>query len=282
MLRWRMMFRLFFAGTFLISFGLCQISEGQAIGIISAKLAQNSQVSPPRSIDFPALEDNFTRIPPDVSGAVGPNHLVIALNSQIRVQDKNGNVLRTYSSLESFWQPLIQLNPGALVDPRILYDSSQDRWILISIDQNEGAFFLLAISKSGDPTGDYWRYKFQVDIPGSLLKGDYPNIGFSDTLLAITMNIFSPPGETPPGDTFRLSRVFAFKKLPLYSGTNQSPTVFNDKDHFSLVPVQPASSSPTLYLISEEFPIIDLSSETANHLLIFILIVSTQGLNFIT
>ena len=35
---------------------------------------------------FPGLGDNNTALPPDTSGAAGPNHLMITLNSQVQVQ----------------------------------------------------------------------------------------------------------------------------------------------------------------------------------------------------
>jgi hypothetical protein len=37
---------------------------------------------------FPGLGDNNTVIPPDTDGAVGPAHLVVALNSQIEIQTR--------------------------------------------------------------------------------------------------------------------------------------------------------------------------------------------------
>src|SRR5436190_2074354 len=47
-------------------------------------------LSPPPSPDFLALADNHATYPPDTFGAVGPAHLVIALNTEIRIQDRTG------------------------------------------------------------------------------------------------------------------------------------------------------------------------------------------------
>src|SRR5438477_3062598 len=54
--------------------------------------------------NFPAEADNNTVIPPDTQGTVGPNHLMVALNSNIVVQDRAGNRLTTVS-LDAFWAP---------------------------------------------------------------------------------------------------------------------------------------------------------------------------------
>src|SRR5216683_2635686 len=44
-------------------------------------------LSPAPASNFQALPDDNTAIPPDTHGAVGPNHLMTVLNTQVRVQD---------------------------------------------------------------------------------------------------------------------------------------------------------------------------------------------------
>ena len=41
--------------------------------------------------------------PPDTQGAVGPNHLMVTLNSQVRIQDRSGRALSTVT-LSDFWR----------------------------------------------------------------------------------------------------------------------------------------------------------------------------------
>src|SRR6266542_2188705 len=74
--------------------------------------------SPPPTATFPALLDNGAVIPPDTDGAVGTNHAMTALNSQIRIQDKNGVIISTVS-LGTFWQAL---RPRRVFDPHVVYD----------------------------------------------------------------------------------------------------------------------------------------------------------------
>src|SRR5882762_5520325 len=78
-------------------------------------------LSPAPASSFQALPDGITSIPPDTHGAVGPNHLMTVLNTQIRIQDRAGNVLSTVS-MDGFWASLDTLNPPNAFDPKIFYD----------------------------------------------------------------------------------------------------------------------------------------------------------------
>src|SRR5207245_8373711 len=69
---------------------------------------------------FQALNDNNTAIPPDTHGAVGPNHLMVTLNSQVQIQNRSGGTISTVS-LDSFWGPVRDLS-SYVFDPKVLYD----------------------------------------------------------------------------------------------------------------------------------------------------------------
>src|SRR5262245_43214875 len=58
--------------------------------------------SPTLATSFLALPDTNTVIPPDTMGAAGPAHLMVMLNSQVRIQSKSGTDLGTVS-LATFW-----------------------------------------------------------------------------------------------------------------------------------------------------------------------------------
>src|SRR5712692_2861212 len=67
-----------------------EVRHPRAEAIESPRLA-----SPPLASSFAALPDNGTFIPPDTNGAVGPQHLVTILNSEMLVQDRSGKALVT-------------------------------------------------------------------------------------------------------------------------------------------------------------------------------------------
>src|SRR5437773_10738018 len=49
--------------------------------------------SPTLSTNFTGLDDNNTYSPPDTMGAVGPNHLMIMINGQVRIQNRTGTTV---------------------------------------------------------------------------------------------------------------------------------------------------------------------------------------------
>ncbi|HXI50782.1 MAG TPA: hypothetical protein VNH84_04740 [Candidatus Saccharimonadales bacterium] len=69
----------------------------QLASTAEASFTPASVASPPASASFPALPDDGTQFNPDTQGAVGPNHLMVMLASQVRVQDHTGNTLTTIS-----------------------------------------------------------------------------------------------------------------------------------------------------------------------------------------
>src|SRR6266581_7836383 len=108
-------------------------------------------LSPAPASSFQALTDNNTVVPPDTHGAVGPNHLMTVLNTQVRIQDRNGNVLSTVST-DFFWASLG--SPSAF-DPRILYDPYGGRWIFVAAanGNSTNSAILIGVSQTSDPTG---------------------------------------------------------------------------------------------------------------------------------
>src|SRR5262249_43472473 len=84
--------------------------------------------SPTASANFAALEDSGTSIPPDTHGAVGPDHLMVALNTQVRIQTRTGSTISTVT-LKNFWSPL-GFQKGVF-DPKVIYDHYANRWVFI-------------------------------------------------------------------------------------------------------------------------------------------------------
>lgn len=101
-------------------------------------------------------------IPPDMTGDVGPNHYVQAVNSLIRVYNKNGIPFTTPFRISDLFAPLgtacATRNDGL---PNVLYDPLADRWLISQICTNAPPFRqMVAISRTGDPTAGYFAYEF--------------------------------------------------------------------------------------------------------------------------
>ncbi len=149
--------------------------------------ALHSQPNAPNVIPGPTLTfegladvDNLGLVNPSDSNAdVGPNHIVETVNNRVRIYNKTGTPLTPPFLMSDVFAPLggicALINDG---DPVVLYDRIADRWLLsqfaFTATNTPPYHECVAISKNGDPTGEYFLYDFIVD--GNNFP-DYPHLG---------------------------------------------------------------------------------------------------------
>ncbi|MCW5956898.1 MAG: carboxypeptidase regulatory-like domain-containing protein, partial [Pyrinomonadaceae bacterium] len=126
-------------------------------------------------VDTAGLGQNF--LPPDTSGEAGPHHFVQAVNAAFRIWDKAGNPVTNLVSLGTLFANI----PGRCarnIDgaPVVLYDQLADRWLISErCDSVElPPHMLIAVSKTGDPTGAFYLYDFRMPNPKHI---DSPKLG---------------------------------------------------------------------------------------------------------
>jgi hypothetical protein len=202
--------------------GIIKLAPGDA-----ARPSAPTAVGPPAprtvllSSSFPAEADNSTVLPPDTQGTVGPNHLVVTLNSNVVVEDRFGNRLTTVS-LDSFWAPT---SNSVTTDPRVAYDPYNDRWIIATsgdfLKSTSGV--LVGVSQTGDPTGNWNLYKVAVDGTG-LHFCDFPTLGFNKKWVVVMCNVFA----NAQNSNFFSGNIYVFDKFSLYSHGPGVPVVLND------------------------------------------------------
>jgi Secretion system C-terminal sorting domain/PKD domain len=202
-----------------------------------------SSIGPVKS--FNGLNDNSTSIPPDVNGTVGPNHTIVTLNTQVRIQDKNGVNLSTVS-LNSFWSPIGGLT--STYDPKALYDHVANRWMIVSSaePQSNNSCTLLAVSKTDDPTQGWNMYKVDVD-PTNVRWVDFPSIGFNDRWIVVQMNLFPMPGNSTTSH-----QIYVWDKADVYSngpGTFTKFEVTNEATAVACPSIHYDNSTDRMFLI---------------------------------
>jgi hypothetical protein len=167
--------------------------------------------------DFPGVHDNNTLIPPDLGGAVGPNHVMLATNVAVLIQDKSGTTISSVS-LTSFFSSLSGITFP--FDPHVVFDPYAQRWIITAPAQpgTTSASLCIGVSANSDPTGTWSLYSFAVDAT-HLNWFDYPNIGFNKNWITVTGNLFAISNGAFDGEI-----VYMFDKNAVYGGT-ASPTV---------------------------------------------------------
>jgi hypothetical protein len=139
------------------------------------------------------VQDGY--IPSDANIAVGPNHIVQVVNSEIAVFTKSGTMELGYPKiLGSLWTTLggdcAANNAG---DPIVQYDRLADRWLVSQLGSVTGPSFseCFAVSQTSDPTGAYNTYSYSF---GRNLN-DYPKFGVwptaSNSAYLATYNLFA-------------------------------------------------------------------------------------------
>ena len=131
--------------------------------------------------------------PPDVTLAVGPDHVVQMVHSAARIWDKNGQEIQTAFLADFFNRDQFH----TLSDPVVMYDPSTERWFSVIMEISSllpnddcvyNCFIDVATSESSDPTG-LWKI---FRIPFGKVVPDYPMIGISDDKFVFGVNLFGP------------------------------------------------------------------------------------------
>ena len=201
------------------------IPEPARVGVPAARQLQALAPPPPEApaplapamtSGFIALPDNNSSIPPDTHGAVGPNHLMVTLNTEVLVQDRSGTpILGSKQTLNNFWLSVDPF-PGGAFDPRVHYDSLDDRWITVACDQARSAdsaiFIGVSLDSSPVPTSTNW-YRWRIDVDtGGLVWADYPSVGFNRRWIVVQVNMFNVSNNV-----FNRSHFYVFEKAQLYA-----------------------------------------------------------------
>ena len=234
---------------------------------------------------------NGTLEPPDQAMCVGSGFVLESVNDSVQVYSPAGDKLLAGGvPLSQFFglQPANSLpSTDFISDPRCYYDHATQRWFVLILDVNEpipAQFFTdnnyVAVSKTNDPTGDWYIYHFDVTdnglngtpahpgclngtnaFPGCL--GDQPLLGADANGIYITHNeyaytevLLAPPPVYPPFQTLPVLRsgtaqLFALSKAQLVGGTDTTlvrldtdpipfPGPANDSPWQSVQPATPA------------------------------------------
>ena len=190
-------------------------------------------------------------LPPDTHGAVGHTQYVQIVNRRVRVYSKTPQpgtstpTLLRNQSLASFFQ----YSNTAIFDPRVVYDSVAQRWIITAEAMPFSGtvqWHFIAVSSTNNATGSFVFYRINVNFLVNNYFWDFPQLGLSEKAIIITANIFDHP---PPNETFLYSNVVSISKSQLYNGV-LSYRLFSWLSAPSIAPPIVVGSNPNTYLIS--------------------------------
>jgi len=184
---------------------------------------------PPAATTYEGVGDGFSGpagifsvngVPPDSDGEVGPNHYVSLVNSAFAVLSKtSGSALfgpvATNTIFAGFGGQCEAQDDG---DGVVLYDSLADRWFVtqFAVSLPDPYFYqCVAVSQTGDPTGQWFRYSFPYAE-----FNDYGKFGVWPDGYYATYNTFAPSGASTG------ARLCAFDRTSMLSGAPATQQCF--------------------------------------------------------
>jgi hypothetical protein len=133
------------------------------------------------------------------------------------IYSKSGT-LRLIVGFDSLFGPVIPTG-ARIFDPKIIYDHNGQKWI-ITIDSTraspQGAWILVAASKTTNPAGSYWLWALDARLDGATPTNnwaDYTQLGFDTQGVYITNNMFQFNGA------FQYLKLRILNKSELYAGS---------------------------------------------------------------
>ncbi len=216
---------------------------------------------PEQQVQFEGLSDDdnanvvgFRIVPPDTEGDVGPNHYIQYINDIAVIYDKSGNIVLGPFPGNAFWAglggPCEFQNDG---DPLVKYDRQADRWVFSQFalpNFPDGPFYqCFAVSKTNDPTGEYWQYEFKTSDD---FFTDYGKIGIWPDAYYMTFNMFGP-------SSFQ-GGAYAFDRNAMLAGAPAGVVAFDTGLEGGVLPsdldgpTPPPDGSPNYFLTYEVDP----------------------------
>ncbi|HEX9988330.1 MAG TPA: S-layer homology domain-containing protein [Chloroflexia bacterium] len=177
-----------------------------------------------RGISF--TESGCGCLPPDGDMAVGPNHIILGVNTAFRVFNKTGTPLTAVVDFDAFFGSCGAAGLGSS-DPITVYDPAANRFtvgILRYDSTTDKSFVSLAVSTSPDPTTTWNKYCFEQPYMGVDALYDFPHIGVGPDALFTTGNLYLV--ANPVNNVS--ARVNAFDKAAMYSGAITATQVYSD------------------------------------------------------
>jgi hypothetical protein len=181
--------------------------------------------------------------PSDSNGVVSKNGALLVTNSHLTIYNKSTGGQTSDRTLNA----LAGYSTEALFDPRIVYDSIWNRYVITADAFQESAtvqYEVLMISKTGNPAGNYWVYRANTRgfCGGTSPFWDYPQVGQTQDAIVVTGNCFNSTGEQP--DTFGIAKAL------LYNGLGFSVPVFGRAGEGTLTPANVVDNRPANFLVS--------------------------------
>ena len=222
--------------------------------------------APPMTASFEGIPQTAWR-PPDNTCAVGPNDVMLAVNTDLSIYDRNGNLKVRWANMTPLFRNVLPTG-ATLFDPKVAYDHYARRWIVVIAARRNspaGTWIMVGVSQTSNPQGAYWVWALDASLDGSNPSNnwaDYPMLGFD------TQGIYISTNQFQMGGSFRYAKLRILNKAELYAGGN-GPNHFiswfdywdlRNPDNSQAFTIQPAihfrgtGGNPPAYLVNALWP----------------------------
>jgi hypothetical protein len=165
--------------------------------------------------DFAGIED-AGGAPPDGCLAVGPAHLMVAVNAACAVFDKSGKQL-LFAELSDWFAPVAA--QAEIFSPQVIFDHQRGCWLLAACARSREqlrSFLLLAVSHTPDPRGQWWVWALDASLEGSLKTGlwaDGLGLAVDNSAVYLTANMLDHQAR------FAYAKLRILYKREVYTGS---------------------------------------------------------------
>jgi hypothetical protein len=197
-------------------------------------------------------------IPPDCTMAVGPQHVLLSVNSSMAIYGKTGGAPVMQRTLTQWFSNVVQ--GMTIFDPKALYDQHAGRWVLLAVGIQKTpkrSVFLLSVSATANPLGQWRNYSLNAMVDGGTATNnwaDYPALGVDNHALYVTANMFQFDGG------FQYAKIRVIPKAGPYSGGTAPFFDFvrmknaNNSLAFTVQPCHTFGAPQLQYFVNSLFP----------------------------
>ncbi len=199
-------------------------------------------------------------LPPDCTMAAGPDHVLLAVNGGVAIHAKTTGAALLHRRLDLWFANVIA--DAKVFDPKAAYDQHAGRWVLVAVAMSNDpaskeSFFLLSVSKTPDPLGQWFNYKIDAAKDGTTATdnwADYPALGLDNQAFYLTANMFKFDGS------FRYAKLRIIPKGPAYAGSSLTFTDFTKMKNadgsmcFTIQPCHTFGAPGAQHLVNSSFP----------------------------
>jgi hypothetical protein len=184
---------------------------------------------------------NQGKTQPDCNIAVGPERIMLAVNSSVAIFTKTGE-LKFQTTFNEWFAPLTNQAGSLLFDPKLLYDAESGHFLFL-MNARRGdhrSWFFLSVSKTSDPEGEWAFYAFDMQITGGkrdVYWADFPRMGFDENAIYLTGNMHEFRSYR-----FRYAKIRVLPKAEVYNfGTVRWKEFahLTDANNFKAIDIEP-------------------------------------------